>query len=170
MEPYFFWLFSIMAIGSGLLAVTRRNPMQCGVFLILSLLGVAGLYALLEASFIAVIQILIYAGAVMVLMLFVIMMLNLRDEDLLWERRGLVSAIGAGLALFVLYEFRKMLGKAAHPAAVEAGEGFGAIGEIGRLLFSEYLLVFELISVLLLVAIIGAVILSRKQIQGENLG
>ncbi|MDP6561226.1 MAG: NADH-quinone oxidoreductase subunit J [Candidatus Binatia bacterium] len=161
MELFLFKLFSIVAIGSGLLAVTRRNPMQCAIFLILSLLGVAGLYSLLQASFIAVIQILIYAGAVMVLMLFVIMMLNLRDEDMLWERRGLLSVVGASLALFVLYQFWKVLGKVDFPTAVEVGKEFGAIGELGRLLFSEYLLIFELISVLLLVAVIGAVILSR---------
>ena len=161
MELFLFKLFSIVAIGSGLLAVTRRNPMQCAIFLILSLLGVAGLYSLLQASFIAVIQILIYAGAVMVVMLFVIMMLNLRDEDMLWERRGLLSVVGASLALFVLYQFWKVLGKVDFPTAVEVGKEFGAIGELGRLLFSEYLLIFELISVLLLVAVIGAVILSR---------
>ena len=162
---YLFWLFSIVTLGGGLLAVTRRNPLHCAIFLILSLMGVAGLYALLQASFIAVIQILIYAGAVMVLMLFVIMMLNLRDEDLLWERKGLVSLIGAALAILVLYEFRKMFRKAVFPTVMEVKEGFGGIGEMGRLLFGEYMLIFELISVLLLIAVIGAVLLAKGRVQ-----
>ena len=124
------------------------------------MLCLAGFYALLAGPFVAVIQVLVYAGAVMVLMLFVIMMLNLRDETLQREgstRAWLVAGlIGVALVLFLVPPFPR-------PAVSPPPATFGTIEDVGRKLFTVYMLPFELTSVLLLIAIIGAVILAKRR-------
>ena len=160
MEAFLFWLFAIVGVGCGIMVVFHRNPMSSAIYLIVTMLCLAGLYALLVGPFVAVIQVLVYAGAVMVLMLFVIMMLNLRDETLQREgspRAWLVAGlIGLALVLFVVPPFpRTSVGP---PSAA-----FGTIEDVGRKLFTVYILPFELTSVLLLIAIIGAVILAKRR-------
>ena len=166
MELFLFIILSAGAIAGSLLVVMRRDPMQSAIFLIFSMLCLAGLYALLQASFIAIIQILIYAGAVMVLMLFVIMMLNLREEEMRWERKDGFWVLGIIASLVVLFEFARFLISFPTLQAQPLPDSFGTVGEIGKILFKEYLLPFELISVLLLIGIIGSVIYSRKKIKG----
>ena len=101
METFLFWLFAIVGVGCGIMVVFHRNPMSSAIYLVVTMLCLAGFYALLAGPFVAVIQGLVYAGAVMVLILFVIMMLNLRDETL--EREGgMVTWILAGLIGLVL--------------------------------------------------------------------
>jgi NADH-quinone oxidoreductase subunit J len=165
MELLLFIIFSLGTVISGLLVITRHNPIHSAIALIFSLLGVAGLFALLTASFIAIIQVLIYAGAIMVLMLFVIMMLNLKEEELLAERKDLIWLLGIFISVFVFYELMKIIPQAYPKSPGLLDPGFGTITEIGKLLFAEYLLPFELISILLLVAIIGAVILSKRRLR-----
>lgn len=166
MELFLFVIFSAGAIAGSFLVVMSRNPMQSAIFLIFSMLCLAGLYALLQASFIAIIQILIYAGAVMVLMLFVIMMLNLREEEMRWEKKDVSWVLGIIASLVVLFEFARFLISFPALQAQRLPDNFGTVGEVGKILFKEYLLPFELISVLLLIGIIGSVIYSRKKIKG----
>jgi NADH-quinone oxidoreductase subunit J len=168
MEWLLFIFFALGAIISGFLVITRRNPIHSAIALIFSLLSVAGLFALLTASFIAIIQVLIYAGAIMVLMLFVIMMLNLKEEDLLQERKDLIWLLGILLSVLVFYELVKTLPETYSKSPDLTITGFGSLTEIGKLLFTEYLLPFELISILLLIAIIGAVILSKRRLRPDD--
>jgi len=163
MEILLFVIFSLMALVGAFLVISSQNPIHSAISLICSLLGVAGLFALLTAPFMAIIQVLIYAGAIMVLMLFVIMMLNLSKEDLAWDRRDIIWPLGIVLSLLVFYEFIQVVPRYLSPSPQGPGPGFGSITEIGRLLFKEYLLPFELISVLLLIGILGAVVLSKRR-------
>ena len=160
MEVLLFWIFAIVAMGCGFLVVWHRNPMNSAIYLVITMLCLAGLYVLLMSGFVATVQILIYAGAVMVLMLFVIMMLNLRADTL--QREGstrawvLAGVIGAVLVFRIAGLFS--IGESNPPPA----EDFGTIEAVGASLFSTYLLPFELAAVLLLIAVIGAVILAKR--------
>lgn len=159
METFLFWVFAIVGVGCGIMVVFHRNPMSSAIYLVVTMLCLAGFYALLAGPFVAVIQVLVYAGAVMVLMLFVIMMLNLRAETLQREGRPLVwlvaGLIGLVLVLYIVPPFPRT--SAGPPPAA-----FGTIEDVGSKLFTVYLLPFELTSVLLLIAIIGAVILAKR--------
>jgi len=159
-----FYIFAALALACGVMIIVSRNPVTSAMFLVLTIASLAGLFVLLHAFFLAAIQILVYAGAVMVLFLFVIMLLDLKAE----ERRhikgyGLVTgliSVGAILAIFA----RTLL--AAKPGADSAAPT--AVGDtvtLGRLLFTEYLLPFEIISVLLLVAMVGVILLSKKDLK-----
>jgi NADH-quinone oxidoreductase subunit J len=142
------------------MVVWHRNPMGSAIYLVVTMLCLSGFYALLNGAFVSVLQVLIYAGAVMVLMLFVIMMLNVRAAS--DEREGSLPVwIGAGVVgLVVLVKFALLLQYGKPPAAAE---DFGTIQGVGTALFSTYVLPFELISVLLVVAVIGAVILAKRR-------
>ena len=159
MEALLFWIFAVVGMGCGFLVVWHRNPMNSAIYLVITMLCLAGLYVLLMGGFVATIQILIYAGAVMVLMLFVIMMLNLRSDTL--EREGSrwawVLAGGVGVVLVFRIAGLFSVGEENPPASEE----FGTIEEVGASLFSAYLLPFELAAVLLVIAVIGAVILAK---------
>ena len=141
--------------------VVHRNPVYCALFLILALFCISGLFLLLQAEFIAVIQIIVYAGAIMVLFLFVIMLLNMGNEASFREKFSVAK--GAALLLGVL--LLVLLGKAIWPSAqtgVVSPFSYGKVEMIGHLLFTEYVFPFEAISVILLAALIGAVIIARK--------
>ena len=161
MEAFLFWIFAIVGVFCSVMVVWHRNPMGSAIYLVVTMLCLAGFYALLEGSFAAVLQVLIYAGAVMVLILFVIMMLNVRQAST--QREGSLPAwIAAGvIGLIVAIKFAARFNT--QPAA-ELSEDFGTIQGVGGKLFSTYILPFEIISVLLLIAIIGAVILARRRI------
>lgn len=160
MEVLLFWIFAVVGMGCGFLVVWHRNPMNSAIYLVITMLCLAGLYVLLMSGFVATVQILIYAGAVMVLMLFVIMMLNLRADTL--EREGstrawaLAAVVGGVLVFRIAGLFS--IGEESPPAS----EDFGTIEAVGASLFSTYLLPFELAAVLLLIAVIGAVILAKR--------
>ncbi len=161
-----FYIFAALTLICGFLVITNpfsRNPVTSAMFLVLTIASLAGLFVLLHAFFLAAVQVLVYAGAVMVLFLFVIMLLDLKAE----ERRkikglgiigGLVS-VGAILAIFLRSLKSAPLGAEATPSL----EG-GTI-ELGRLLFTRYLLPFEIVSLLLLVAMVGVVLLSKKDLK-----
>jgi NADH-quinone oxidoreductase subunit J len=159
-----FYLFAALALGCGVLLIVSRNPVTSAMFLVLTISSLAGLFVLLHAFFLAAIQILVYAGAVMVLFLFVIMLLDLKAEE---RRRinlaGLITgaiAVGAILGIFM-----RSLSIAAPAPAVT---GPGAVGDtitLGKLLFTQYLLPFEIVSVLLLVAMVGVILLSKKDLK-----
>ena len=147
--------------------VTRRNPVIAALYLILNFFALGGLYLSLHAQFIAFIQILVYAGAIMVLFLFVIMLLNLGDEKKLKEKISFKKIVGAGLSFGVLMELMYVFGfsKASLPPSQFAkATEIGTVEYIGMQLFTKFLFPFEVTSVLLLAAIVGAVILAKKKL------
>jgi NADH-quinone oxidoreductase subunit J len=165
-EAVLFYLFSLVAIVAGLSVVTARNPIASALSLVVCFFFLAADYVLLDAHFVAVIQILVYAGAIMVLFIFVIMLLNLRDEapsrilDL--SRRALVGLLVAGVTGMGLVTALEAL---PHGDAVTTAEGYGNVAEVGAAIFSGgYLLPFEVVSVLLTVALVGAVVLAKREI------
>jgi|UniRef100_A0A7C3SK82 NADH-quinone oxidoreductase subunit J len=163
---YLFFALAGIALISGVLVVFQTHPLRSALWLIVNFFAVAGIYLLAQAEFIAAIQIIVYAGAIMVLFLFVIMLLNLRqpEEEALRPRLGqkLASITLTGLVAFVLaYGFSQAkvpLGQAAPP-------GLGNTESVASLLFTDYLLPFEVTSVLLLVAIVGAVVLAKSRLR-----
>lgn len=160
MEAFLFWIFAIVGVGCGIMVVWHRNPMGSAIYLVVTMLCLSGLYALLHGAFVAVLQVLIYAGAVMVLMLFVIMMLNIRQVSAQREGGLLIWALAGIVGVIVV---AKMATLFTPTSPQPPAEDFGTIQEVGTLLFTRYLLLFEMISVLLLIAIIGAVILAKRR-------
>jgi len=168
MEYLFFYGFAILAVGSGLLLVISRNPVHSALYLIVTLFSLSGLFALLNAHFLAVIQILVYAGAIMVLFLFVIMLLNLKSVKSEFEKLFSLKILGGGAAVLMLFEIIFLISKGSsmglqgQESLESIALGGGNTEMIGKLLFTEYLLPFEITSILLIVAIIGAVVLAKK--------
>ena len=184
MEAILFYLFGGISVFSALALVTRRNPMVSAMYLILCLFSVAALYVLRQAHFLAALQVIVYAGAVVVLFIFVIMLLNLGDASS--DIRGpgakaiaLVLAVGTGAYLLRLagYDPARLAFELTgttdlSPAAVfataelarQAAETQGVVGAVAGPLFSTYLVPFEVTSLLLLAAIIGAVVLAKRKI------
>jgi NADH-quinone oxidoreductase subunit J len=169
MDVIAFYAFALIAIVASLLVVGQRNPMHSVMLLIVSFGALAGLYVLLDAPFTAVTQIIIYAGAIMVLFLFVVMLLNVPREDPGPTALTLIGPagrrIGAALALVFGIEIVWALSKVGlswfgqDPAA----QSVSSVARIGNALFREHVFAFEATSVLILVAMIGAVVLARKQ-------
>jgi len=167
-----FYLFGIIAIVSALLFVTRKSPVAAALWLVNVMFCLAALYILLDAQFIGAIQVLVYAGAIMVVFLFVVMLLNLGHPDELSDIRGNAGRMAAGLVGALMLAEVMVLARAKFPgqlvppaasgAEVVTGPG-GIIAPIAGPLFREYLLAFELTSMLLLTAIVGAVVLGRKR-------
>ena len=167
---FHFYLFGLVAIASALLFVTRKSPVAAALWLINTMFCLAALYVMLDAQFIGAIQVLVYAGAIMVVFLFVIMLLNLgRGEG--GDTRGLVwKLLGGAVAIAILAEV-SALTRSRTPQLITLPQGFtaqqvsevGAIAPIAAPLFNQYLLAFEVTSVLLLVAIVGAVVLGKQR-------
>ena len=166
-----FWGFAGLAIGSALLCITRRNPVASALWLVVTLFALAALFVLLDAQFIAVLQVLVYAGAIMVLFLFVIMLLNLgraTRSDMKGPLGLGVAVLLAGLMMVQLLALRfggpspqlTLAPNAMARAAVEQG----MVAAVARPLFSTYLVPFEITSILLLAAIVGAVVLAKRRL------
>jgi len=169
-----FYLFGAIAVGASLLVVLGRNPMHSVLLLIVSFAALAGLYIGLEAPFAAVVQIIIYAGAIMVLFLFVVMLLNAhREDDAPGARPGLAHGplrAGAVLALLLVAELGWALTRAGRGEGDLLASGPGAdpaalqsVRSLGNVLFTEYSLAFEVTSILIIVAMVGAVVLARRE-------
>jgi NADH-quinone oxidoreductase subunit J len=161
-----FYILAATALVAGALVVFQTHPLRSALWLIVNFFAVAGLYLLANAEFIAAIQIIVYAGAIMVLFLFVIMLLNLRQP----EEPSPMPALGTkilAVSLAVTTGFLMIYGfKRAVLIPVRAGApGLGNTESVARLLFTDYLLPFEVTSVLLLVAIVGAVVLSKSRLK-----
>ena len=161
-----FYLFAFLAVVFGFLVVLNPfslNPVTSAMFLVLTIASLAGLFVLLHAFFLAAVQVLVYAGAVMVLFLFVIMLLDLRAEE---RQRIKISSLVAGLvaAGALLFVFGQALFKST-PSPTSAPILDGGTRQLGSLLFTKYLLPFEIVSVLLLVAIVGVILLSKKDLE-----
>ena len=161
-----FFILGAVALISGALVVFQKHPLRSALWLIVNFFAVAGVYLLAQAEFIAAIQVIVYAGAIMVLFLFVIMLLNLRQPEASPAIPHIGQKIGgivlAGFtALILIYAFTR----AALPPAREAAPGLGNTESIARSLFTDYLLPFEVTSVLLLVDIVGAVVLAKSKLK-----
>jgi NADH-quinone oxidoreductase subunit J len=174
-----FYLFGLVAVVSACVFVTRKSPVAAALWLVNVLFCLAALFVLLDAQFIGAIQVLVYAGAIMVVFLFVIMLLNLGEPARIADSRGTLPYLGAGLlAIGVLAALMTRLPHpvplqpfriAADSLAAEARVS-GAVAPVAVPLFTEYLLAFEVTSVLLLAAVVGAVVLGRKRNEPDATG
>ena len=161
---FHFYLFGLIAIASALAFVTRKSPVAAAFWLVNTLFCIAALYVMLEAHFIAAIQVLVYAGAIMVVFLFVVMLLNLGHPSELADMRGRGTRLAAGAVGLVLLAELWVLSRQDLPrAAPPPVSAEGAVGVIAAPLFREFLLAFEVTSVLLLAAIVGAVGLAKRR-------
>jgi NADH-quinone oxidoreductase subunit J len=167
----FFWLFAGVAIGSALLCITRRSPVASALWLVNTLFNLAAIYVLLDAHFIAAVQVLVYAGAIMVLFLFVIMLLNLGrvgPSDIKGPRGRVIAGVGGAVLIGELIVLRLAVppGDLRLPAGAMAGTvaAQGAVQAVAQPLFQGYLVPFEITSVLLLAAIVGAVVLAKRRL------
>lgn len=167
MQDFFFYLFAALTLLCGFLVVANpfsRNPVTSAMFLVLTIVSMAGLFVLLHAFFLAAVQILVYAGAVIVLFLFVIMLLDLKEEQRRKVNRfGIIAgvlSVGAIAVLFIKAAASSDLNVGTNPPALE-----GTTPALGRMLFNDYVLPFEILSVLLLVAMVGVILLSKKDLK-----
>jgi NADH-quinone oxidoreductase subunit J len=169
MTPGLFVGFGALLLASAVMVVLHKNPVTSALFLVLSFCSLAGIYLLLQAEFIGFVQIIVYAGAIMVLFLFVIMYLNLQHDiehgAHIALRRGIGWMVGALLLLFAA--MLMMRGWAPGPIAPPANTEGGNAALIGRALYSRFLFPFEVTSMLLLVAMVGAIVMTRGR-RGET--
>jgi NADH-quinone oxidoreductase subunit J len=193
-ETVLFYVFGAIAVAASLLVIAQRNPVYSVLLLIASFGALSGLYVLLDAPFAAVIQIIVYAGAIMVLFLFVVMLLNAphedTDEDLAAagigphpefdpvtgaqtitavprQRRRGAMRFGAVLAAVLVLELVWALGRGAESGQF-AGGSVSSVSAIGRSLFTDYALAFEVTSILILIAMVGSVVLARRDDPAEG--
>jgi NADH-quinone oxidoreductase subunit J len=178
MEPHYplfyvfhFYLFGVIALASAIAFVTRRSPVSAALWLVNTMFSLAALYVMLDAQFIGIMQVLVYAGAIMVVFLFVVMLLNLGHPSELADARGKWWKLAAGLVGLGLLSEIIVIARSKLPAQLIVPRDFNeqqlqklnAVGMIAEPLFKDYLLAFELTSVLLLVAIAGAVVVARRR-------
>lgn len=163
MVPLFFAYFALVSILAGILTVALRNPVYCGLALLTLLLHVSGLFVLLNAEFLFAVQIIVYAGAILVLYLFVLMLLNLKTEERHLHQRYAITLVVA-LGIFgelLLLMLRSPFGGAKGDAPTSAVLEVGGSQAIGLKMFSDYVLQFEIVGIFLLGAIIGAIVLAK---------
>jgi NADH-quinone oxidoreductase subunit J len=162
-------LFSFFAFGSILTAgfmITRRNPIISAIYLVANFFCLSGLYLTLHAQFIAVIQIFVYAGAIMVLFVFVIMLLNLGDERKLTDGFSWKKMIAGGLGMGVLMDLMYIFMTSSNPGTIDMTKAtnVGTVAAVGQVLFTQFLFPFEITSLLLTAAIVGAIVLAKKKL------
>lgn len=162
MEAVLFILFGAIAVCGAIMVVTRKHPMASALYLILTLFAVAALFVLRQAHFLAAIQVIIYAGAVVVLFIFVIMLINVPEDRLPVERATTMRVLGVLAAGFFILESAVLARRFWMPIGPVAE--VGTVESVGRALFTDYLLAFEITSVLLLAAVIGAIALAKRKI------
>ncbi|MBI5591748.1 MAG: NADH-quinone oxidoreductase subunit J [Deltaproteobacteria bacterium] len=166
MQLLMFYIFSLGAVLSATLMVTNIRPVTAAMNLIMTMFFLAGIYVLLDAHLIAALQIIVYAGAIMVLFLFVILLLNIHEKEGETARRKVMIQFGSIAIVGTLFIVIAKLA-VIEPSLVKIGETaypFGTTKAVGKMLFTDYLLPFEIASVLLLAAIVGAVILAKRRI------
>ncbi len=166
LEPFLFAMFAGTTIGCAVGVVFHRNPVHCALLLVGVLLSLSGLFVLLNAPFIAALQVIVYAGAIMVLFLFVVMLLNVKGETPLLTP-GAAKGFGILFALVILVELvwtvLSPAGRSTGPPEASVPSEFGSPAAIGRVLYTVWLYPFEITSILLLVAVIGAVVLAKRK-------
>jgi NADH-quinone oxidoreductase subunit J len=170
-DAVLFYSFAAVTVIGALLVVSQKNPVYSVLSIIMSFFGLAGLYVLLDAPFVAVAQIIIYAGAIMVLFLFTVMLLNAPREDAAeWDRshplyRPMAVRIGAVLAVLLALELGWALSRTSGLAVGVGDEnpGISDVAVMGQVLFTDYMFAFEVTSILIIAAMVGAVVLSKKR-------
>jgi NADH-quinone oxidoreductase subunit J len=159
-----FYLFALLAIVSALLFVTRKNPVPAALWLVNVMFALAGLYVMLDAPFVGAVQVLVYAGAIMVVFVFVVMLLNL-GRDGVSDLRGLPTRLGAGLVGLALLANLLVMQRQKLPVLPLAAPSDNVVEPVATSLFTDYLVAFELTSLVLLVAVVGAVLLAKRKAQ-----
>jgi len=157
-----FYIFAVLAIAAALCFVTRKSPVAAALWLVNVMFALSGLYVMLDAPFVAAIQVMVYAGAIMVVFVFVVMLLNLGSGEI-GDVRSVASRLGAGavgiaLAALVLSVLRDKI-----PAVENAIAADNVVTPIAASLFTDYLIAFEVTSLVLLVAVVGAVVLAKRR-------
>lgn len=169
MLTYLFILFAVIAIGGAVAMVMHRNPVYSALFLVLNMASLAGIYLLLKAQFLAVIQILVYAGAIMVLFLFVIMLLNVQREEGLFRAvrtRYIIGFIlGAGIFSQILYTIGHWTDTL--PTISSDMKQIGTVEAVGDVMFTDYLLPFEITGILLTAAVVGAILIAQQRMKPD---
>lgn len=169
---FHFMLFGVIAIVSAITFVTRKSPVAAAMWLVVTMFCVAAEYVMLDAQFIAAMQVLLYAGAIMVIFVFVIMLLNLGEASDVTDVRGIWGKLLGGIVGLIIIAEIAVLSATGIPSGKfvvprdylgQQLAKYGAVGAIAKPLYQDYSLAFELTSVLLLVAIAGAVMLGRKE-------
>ena len=168
MELLIFYPIAAFCVILGLGVILSKNPVSSAMCLIGMMLGLAGIFAHLHAHFIAILQIIIYAGAIMVLFMFVIMLLNLKgDPTAVWksrEKNTLLSVLTGILAVGLLYKIIDIIFATEFDAPQAVPETFGTVAMVGETLFTDFVLPFEVASILLLAAMVGAVVLAKSKV------
>ena len=163
MESLLFYIFGGLTVLSIILMIFQANPVASALFLVFALFCLSALYVILSAPFIAILQVLVYAGAIMVLFIFVIMLLKLKTADLIEDRPswGMAGIVILGLASvgFMVFYLLQVPANTFQPVSA----GFGEAEGVGRIMFTKYLIPFELTSILLLISIVGVVLLGKKE-------
>jgi NADH-quinone oxidoreductase subunit J len=162
-QQLIFWFLSALAVFSAIMVITRKNPVYSVLYLIVTFFAISGHYVLLNAQFLAIVNIIVYAGAIMVLFLFVLMLMNLNKESepqknkyMLWS-----GAIAGGLLMFVMIDAVRPDQNVLILDGLSGGDA-GLVKNLGKRLYSEYLVPFEISSILFLSAMMGAVIIGKK--------
>lgn len=160
-----FWFLSALALGGAIMVVSSKNPVHSILFLIMTFFAISGHYILLNAQFLAIVNIIVYAGAIMVLFLFVVMLMNLNAESETPQRNKYIlyggTITGASLLLILVAALKQS--SSTHEMVQTNGGSGGLIENLGKLLFTEYVFPFEISSVLFLSAMIGAVVIAKKE-------
>jgi NADH-quinone oxidoreductase subunit J len=171
-EAFFFYFFFVLALGGGIGVVISKNPVASLLFMVTTLFALSAVFVLLEAHFLAAVQVIVYAGAIMVLFLFVIMLLNL-GHDYRQDLRVGVLSLAWVVAVSVMagllgWQLRGGDALTASPAGAQeiqnAIEQYGAVGAIAQPLYTTYVVPFEITGILLLVAIVGAIVLAKRHV------
>ena len=164
-EAAAFYILAALILGFGALVITARSTVHSVLFLVADFLCVAALYVTLQAEFLAVIQVMVYAGGIVVLYLFVVMLVNLKRPPEAHSDPRRLGRLGVVMAVAVLAELVAIFAVGwAKPATVEGALSPKNVEQIGRALYTDYLIPFELASILLLVAMIGAIILAKREL------
>ena len=162
--PVLFWVLSVMSLFSALMVITSKNPMHSVIWLIIVFFAISGHYLLLNAQFLAIVNIIVYAGAIMVLFLYVLMLMDLKKETEPPKNRWLklAGAVAGGSLLLVLIAALKKADIANQIAETRTGD-IGLIENLGKVLFNDYVVPFEISSILFLSAMVGAVVIGKKE-------
>lgn len=166
MVVYLFIMLAVLAVGSALAVVINKNTVTSALFLVINLVTLAGIFLLLNAQFLAIIQVLVYAGAIMVLFLFVIMLLNVESEEKLWDKFRVKYLVAFLLAVAVMGQIFYSLAGVTDmlPQISEEMATIGTVEAVGDVLFTKYLLAFEMTAVLLTAAVVGALMIAQHKI------
>jgi NADH-quinone oxidoreductase subunit J len=164
-NEWLFWILTFLAIMFGLMVVFSRSPVNSVLYLVLTFFSIAGHYLLMNAQFLAIVHIVVYAGAIMVLFLFVIMLMDLNQDNepqKTWISK-IIAGVAGGLMLFVLVGSLK--GAEQLQLSTHGSSQIGTVKNLGMVLFSDFLFPFEIASILLLAAMVGAIMIGKKEIK-----